>query len=90
MFVYQKDLINVRSFFIFINKVTMTTIHEIQQVMFINTPHGESQALFIIDYGVHQNTIWVAANKEDGKIRHYDSNQISLTINCTVDFNLNK
>jgi len=90
MFIYQRDLINVRSFFIFINKVTMTTIHEIQQVMFINTPHGESQALFIIDYGIHQNTIWVAANKEDGKIRHYDSNQISLTINCTVDFNLNK
>jgi hypothetical protein len=89
MFIYQKDLINVRSFFIFINKVTMTTIHEIQQVMFINTPHGESQALFIIDYGIHQNTIWVVANKEDGKIRHYDSNQISLTINCTVDFNLN-
>jgi hypothetical protein len=66
----------------------MTVIHEIQQVIFINTPHGESQALFIIDYGLHLNTIWVAANKEDGKVRHYDSNQISLIKNNTIDFNV--
>ena len=65
----------------------MTTIHEIQQVLFINTPHGEAQALFIIDYGPHLNTIWVAANKKDGKIRHYDSNHITLTKNDTLDFN---
>jgi hypothetical protein len=66
----------------------MTIIHEIQQVIFINTPHGESQALFIIDYGLHLNTIWVAANKKDGKVRHYDSNQISLIKNNTIDFNV--
>lgn len=65
----------------------MTIIHEINQLMFIDTPHGESQALFIIDYGPHANTIWVAANKTDGKIRHYDSNQITLIKNYTIDFN---
>ena len=37
----------------------MTTIHEIQQCMWVHTPKGEGQALFIIDYGTHQNTIWV-------------------------------
>lgn len=67
----------------------MVHIHEIQQIMFINTPHGESQALFIIDYGPHNNTIWVAANKKNGKIRHYDSNQITLIHNHTLDLNLN-
>jgi uncharacterized protein YpiB (UPF0302 family) len=34
-------------------------IHEIKQVMFVETPHGIAQALFIIDYGIHENTIWV-------------------------------
>ena len=65
-------------------------ILEIQQTLWFNTPHGLGQALFIIDYGIHQNTIWVVANKEDGKIRHYDSNQISLEKNCTIDLNLNQ
>ena len=64
----------------------MTTIHEIQQLIYINTPHGEAQALFIIDYGIHENTIWVSANKKDGKIRHYNTNQISIVKNNTIDF----
>lgn len=66
----------------------MTTIHEVQQVMLINTPHGLGQVLFIIDYGIHLNSIWVVANKEDGRIRHYDTNQITLERNYTIDFNL--
>ena len=66
----------------------MTTIHEIQQVIFVNTPHGEAQVLFLIDYGIHLNTIWVTSNKIDGKIRHYDSNQISVVKNNTIDFNI--
>jgi hypothetical protein len=31
---------------------------------------------FLIDYGPNLNTIWVIANCNDGKIRHYDSNDI--------------
>jgi hypothetical protein len=27
-------------------------IHEIKQVMFVETPHGIAQVLFIIDYGI--------------------------------------
>lgn len=66
----------------------MATIHEINQVLTVNTPFGEAQALFIIDYGIHKNTIWVCASFEDGVIRHFDSNQISVTINYTLNFNL--
>ena len=65
----------------------MTYIHEIQQTLWVNTPHGKGQALFIVDYGPHQNTIWVVTLKEDGKVKHYDSNQISVEINHTIDFN---
>ena len=65
----------------------MAEIHELKQVLTVNTPFGEAQALFLIDYGIHRNTIWVCASFEDGKIRHLDSNQITITINYTLDFN---
>jgi hypothetical protein len=65
----------------------MTTIHEIQQAMYVETPHGEGMPLFLIDYGPHLNSIWVVANCEDGKIRHYDSSDINLTVNWTLHFN---
>lgn len=65
----------------------MTTIHEIQQVMYVGTPHGVGIAMFLIDYGPHLNTIWVVANSNDGKIRHYDSNDVILTKNDTLHFN---
>ena len=68
----------------------MIAIHEINQVIYLDTVHGEGIALFIIDYGPQVNTIWVVANRKDGTIRHYDSNQIKLTNNHTLDINLHK
>lgn len=65
----------------------MTTIHEIQQAMYVETPHGEGLPLFLIDYGPQLNTVWVVANRENGVIRHYDSNQIKLTVNHTLEIN---
>jgi hypothetical protein len=65
----------------------MTSIHEIQQVMYVTTPHGDGVPLFIIDYGPQVNTIWVVANCDDGRIRHYDSNDIVLTKNNTLKNN---
>ena len=68
----------------------MTIIHEVSQVLKVNTPFGEAQVLFLMDYGIHQNTIWICANSEDGKIRHFDSNQISLVTNHTIGMNVKK
>ena len=68
----------------------MTIIHEVNQVLKVNTPFGEAQVLFLMDYGIHQNTIWICANSKDGKIRHFDSNQISLVRNHTTGMNLKK
>lgn len=65
-------------------------IHEVKQMMWIETPHGLCQVLFLIDYGPHQNTVWVAASQDDGAIRHYDSNQIRLAMNYTFDMGLKK
>ena len=68
----------------------MTAIYELQQILTVDTPFGVSQVLFIIDYGIHTNSIWVCADFSDGKIRHFDTNQISVTTNHTLNFNINK
>ena len=68
----------------------MTTIHEIQQVLIVQTEFGRAQALFIMDYGIHLNTIWICASLSDGKVRHFDSNQITIAKNNTIEFNIDK
>jgi hypothetical protein len=67
----------------------MTSIHEIKQVLPVNTPHGKGLALFIIDYGLHANTIWIVSLFESGEVKHYDSRDIRVERNWTVEFNLN-
>ena len=66
----------------------MATIHEIQQTIWVETPHGIGQALFLIDYGIHQNTIWVICLKHNGKVLHYDSNQLTIEKNNTLSINI--
>lgn len=70
--------------------MVMTAIHEIQQALIVDTEFGKCHALFIIDYGIHENTIWVCASFKDGKIRHFDSNQVRLETNYTLNFNTDK
>ena len=65
-------------------------IHEVKQVLWVQTPHGQGLVLFIMDYGIHENSIWVVANKDDGRIRHYETNQLVLMENHTINFNLKK
>lgn len=62
-------------------------IHEIKQMLWVTTPHGDGIALFLMDYGMQNNTIWVVALEEDGAVKHYDSNQIKLCYNDTINFN---
>jgi len=47
------------------------------------TPLGNGIALLIIDYGITFNTVWVVALKEDGQIKHFDSNDIKVDKNYT-------
>lgn len=65
-------------------------ICELKNVIYVKTPHGICQVLFLIDYGIHQNTIWVCANVKNGEIKHYNSNQITICTNYTTDFNTSK
>lgn len=68
----------------------MTAIHEVQQVLWVQTPHGDGQVLFLLDYGPHENTIWTVALEKTGEIKHYSSNQIKLCRNDTLNFNQKK
>ena len=68
----------------------MTVIHEIQQVLWVETPLGDGQALFLIDYGPHENTIWIVALEKNGEIKHFNSNQVKLCFNNTFDLNIKK
>ena len=62
-------------------------IHEIRQFLWVNTPHGDGQAMFLIDYGPHENTIWVVCLESDGSIKHYNSTHIRVCKNNTFNIN---
>jgi hypothetical protein len=56
----------------------------------VETPLGRGQAIFIIDYGMHQNTCWVVALEESGVVKHFDCNDIILSTNYTYGVNLRR
>ena len=66
----------------------MTTFHEVQQFLWVETPLGDGQALFLLDYGPHENTIWVVALEADGVIKHFSSNQVRLCYNHSFGINV--
>lgn len=52
----------------------------------VETIHGPGMALFLIDYGHHWNTVWIVALKETREIKHYDSNDVRLSVNYTFNY----
>lgn len=66
----------------------MSLIHEVKQILWVITPHGDGIVLFIMDYGPQENTVFVVALEENGIIKHYNSNDVRLCKNDT--FNINK
>lgn len=68
----------------------MGTIHEVKQVLWVNTPHGEGQVLFLMDYGIHENLIFVVALTNTGEIKHYITDQITICPNYTIELNIKK
>jgi hypothetical protein len=50
----------------------------------VETPHGAGIVLYVSVYGVHANDMWCVANKEDGRIRHYETTQLRLAFNGAI------
>ena len=61
-------------------------ICEVTQFIWVETPHGDGQVLFLIDYGPHENTVWVVALETTREIKHYTSEQIKICKNKTFGF----
>jgi hypothetical protein len=65
-------------------------ILQLDPAILVETPLGRGQAIFIIDYGMHQNTCWVVALQKNGIIKHFDCNDVVLSTNYTYGLNLVK
>lgn len=63
-------------------------ILQLNPSILVETPLGQGMALFIIDYGMHQNTCWVVALSKDGVIKHFDCNDVIISTNFTYRMNL--
>lgn len=63
-------------------------ILQLNPTILVETPLGQGHALFIIDYGMHQNTCWVVTIAETGIVKHFDCNDIILATNYTYGLNL--
>lgn len=64
----------------------MTTIHEVQQILWVTTPLGDGIVLFVIDMGAHENCI-LLVGLEDGKLKHFTTEQVRLCRNDTLGIN---
>ena len=55
-------------------------IVRIDPVIHVATPHGYGQAIFLIDYGLDTNSVWVVRIK-GGLVKHYFSEDIRIPDN---------
>lgn len=52
-------------------------IHEFRTPIPVKTPHGDGDAILIIDYGLNVNTVWLV-RLHGGKVKHYYSEDILI------------
>ena len=62
-------------------------ILQLSPTILVETPLGRGHTLFIIDYGMHQNSCWVVAMEKDGIVKHFESNDIIVCTNYTFHIN---
>ena len=62
-------------------------ILQLNSTIYVDTPLGKGHALFLIDYGMHQNTCWVVTLEKNGIVKHFDCNDILICTNFTYHIN---
>lgn len=65
-------------------------ILQLNPTILVETPLGRGHTIFIIDYGMHQNSCWVVAMEKDGIVKHFESNDIIVCTNYTFHINNDK
>jgi hypothetical protein len=53
-------------------------IHQCNPPIWVSTPLGEGDCLFLIDYGVTVNSVWLVHLHATGKAVHFDSSDIRV------------
>jgi hypothetical protein len=54
------------------------TIHELNNPLPVETPHGSGRALFIFDYSIDINSVWGIRLDQTGEFKHYYSDEIRI------------
>lgn len=62
-------------------------ILQLSPTIYVDTPLGKGHCIFIIDYGMHQNSCWVVTLEKDGIVKHFESNDIIICTNFTYHIN---
>ncbi len=61
--------------------------HEPKQPFYVNTPLGAGVVLLITDYGFNEHMVWTVALEADGRIRHFQTTDVTLHRNDTWGLN---
>lgn len=64
-------------------------IHEFNNPIPCNTEHGEGYVWYVRDGGTFENDIFCVILCDGGKIRHYRSDQLTISKNGTFDIKEN-
>jgi hypothetical protein len=56
----------------------VTAIHEWRVPLPVATPHGDGDALALIDYGANANTVWLVRLHGSGKVLHFYSDDVRV------------
>jgi hypothetical protein len=65
-------------------------ILQLNPSILVETPLGQGHAIFIVDYGMHQNSCWIVAINDNGIVKHFDSNDVIISTNHTYHINMKK
>lgn len=62
-------------------------ILQLTPTIFVDTPLGKGHCIFLIDYGMHQNSCWVVVLEKNGIVKHFDANDVIVCTNYTYHIN---
>lgn len=59
-------------------------IHEIRQVIWLDTPKGQALAKFIVDRGIDSDLEWITVLQETGQVLSFDNSEVLVCKSFTL------
>ena len=60
-------------------------IHELKQVLWLDTPKGQALAKFLVDRGIDSDLEWITVINETGEIWSFDNSDVLVSKNLTLN-----